>query len=478
MKSRLEEDLRIGDLEGLIMDKFQVDSFQPKFCDEKDVAVLSFRVTQRESALKLSGYIARGPFSFLNVEASSSPDESGSYVVLAELDRSPEMFSTIEQLLNYIDQQVHVHHWQFKPYAADSHIDWNRDNFTRLVPQNPHEFLHGKSAAAADAGSAVRRDASMPDGTHTGGQFAKEGERSFNYDMLSRIVEKEISNSSRSYFIEMQKQFRKVTKDNRRLLQQFREIKTDHQQLLQQLDLFQRREKLALLREQQDIKRIQDLEDRLTYLLYPGPEKRGIPMADASAPTITIEPAEATDDGSTAEEFVDTEAAVADWTPGGEQSHTDGSASGDLPVEEAEIMQPGTDAAQRWGEADEAASEPPQTEAESVRPAERTADAEVESVPAADETLAAVDDSPAGNFYRQAMEASKRKDYPRAIEYFTRIVEISPNEPRAFYNLAILHYRLAEYEQASLCAKKAIDLGADGARKILDRFFLHRRRFD
>lgn len=468
MKSRLEEDLRIGDLEGLIMDKFQVDSFQPKFCDEKDVAVISFLVTKRDSAVKLSETIARGPFNFLNVEASSSPDEGGSYVVLAELDRSREMFSTIDQLLRYLDQQVHINDWYFKPYASDKHIPWNKENFEESVPQNPHDFQFGKNEGAGDGKLSAKPAAKMADVPETGIHSEKMDPDTLNYSLLARIVEKEISKSSRGYFVELQKQFRKVTKDNRRLLQHFKQIKSDHQHLVKQLDLHQRREKLALMREQQDIKRIRDLEDRLTYLLLTGPEKREIPVSDSSTPTIAIEADGTSAAGNDAEEIVEPEISSADWTTSAEQAGAGGAETDDARFEKAKILQPDErDLNPLTG--GKAPGEPVQTDMEPVDEAIGTAGLGAEVKPDGEAPATTADESPVNAYFRQAMEASRQKDYPAAIEYFTLITELSPDEPRAYYNLAILYFRSADFEKAGQCASKAIELGADGAQKILKK---------
>jgi len=42
MKSRMENNSKFGNQEGMIADKFLVDAFQPKICDEKDVMVVAF----------------------------------------------------------------------------------------------------------------------------------------------------------------------------------------------------------------------------------------------------------------------------------------------------------------------------------------------------------------------------------------------------------------------------------------------------
>ena len=63
--------------------------------------------------------------------------------------------------------------------------------------------------------------------------------------------------------------------------------------------------------------------------------------------------------------------------------------------------------------------------------------------------------------------ACERKDYAKAVDSFNRYLELSPNDPRGPYNLAILHYRLKEYTRAEANARKALDLGYTAADRIM-----------
>ncbi|MEJ2476716.1 MAG: hypothetical protein P8Y40_04300, partial [Desulfobacterales bacterium] len=66
----------------------------------------------------------------------------------------------------------------------------------------------------------------------------------------------------------MKKQFDRVLEENQRLLETLEELQGGQDYLLQQLELHQKREELAILREQQDGKRIRELENRLSFLLF------------------------------------------------------------------------------------------------------------------------------------------------------------------------------------------------------------------
>lgn len=69
--------------------------------------------------------------------------------------------------------------------------------------------------------------------------------------------------------------------------------------------------------------------------------------------------------------------------------------------------------------------------------------------------------------FKRGKLACQRKDYAKAVDSFNRYRELSPNDPRGPYNLAILHYRLKEYTRAAANARKALDLGYTAADRII-----------
>ncbi len=124
-----------------------------------------------------------------------------------------------------------------------------------------------------------------------------------DYKQMTKIIDKQLAKSKRAHVKELQKQFNRLIKDNKknfdqlsmengRLLKIVEDLQSSQRHLQHQLELHQEREKLAVLREQQDVKRIRDLEDRLSLLLLPPVQNKPISLDDPSRSEITIQTAE------------------------------------------------------------------------------------------------------------------------------------------------------------------------------------------
>lgn len=105
---------------------------------------------------------------------------------------------------------------------------------------------------------------------------------------------------------------------------------------------------------------------------------------------------------------------------------------------------------------------------------DETASIDVAGMTASQKSFPPVPDQPgdsaaAKQFFADGMAAYQKKDYRPAVEHFQGFVALMPDEPKGHYNLAILHYRLEEYEMALQCARRAQDLGGGSAQKIIQK---------
>jgi tetratricopeptide (TPR) repeat protein len=75
----------------------------------------------------------------------------------------------------------------------------------------------------------------------------------------------------------------------------------------------------------------------------------------------------------------------------------------------------------------------------------------------------------AKKYFSLGVRAFKQKQYQKAIKHFTRVTQLLPQAPRSFMRLAVLHYRLKDYDNARTHAQQALDLGSDSAQRILEK---------
>ncbi len=457
METPQEQVLKPGDLEGLVLDKFFVDAFKPKLCDEKDIAVVNFLVKKRDPANDLSSYIAQGQFDLIDVEASSSPDEDGNYTLLVEMNRNPEMFDIMDNLLHHITNLVNIKQWHFKPQDHEEFIVWNKENFINTVPQSLEAYF-GTQDAYIDEGLT----GPVPAGAETS---------EFNYLLLGKVIEERISKSSQAYIKAFQKQFKVIIKGNQNLMQHIEDLKSDHQYLHQQLELYEKREKMALLREQQGFKRIRSLEHQLSLLGPYDVENSEIVIPNAGVP-VTLKSAEISDASIQPQEdmgtgSVDTNAGGQVISDGEDVSQKSG-AQGDAATTEA----PGAAKGSTDKEASDNIVLDIDTSAGDTTQSEVTIDDDGRAG-AADEAPV-ISKSPADRqkdavkkLVAQGLAAVKSKDYSKAIVFFTQVTDLIPNARRSLLRLAVLYYRLKDYDAAREHAQRALNLGAESAKRIL-----------
>lgn len=469
METPLEEELKPGDLEGLVLDKFLVDAFKPKLCDEKDIAVVTFLVKQKDPAEDLSSYIAQGHFDLLDVEASTTPDEDGYYNLLVEMNRNREMFDVMDNLLQNITQLVNVKEWHFKPYDYGEYLAWSKENFLSTVPHSVETYFSNQSELLDESESAATLAGAESSG--------------FNYQLLGKVIEEQITKSSRSYVKAFQKQFKVIIKDNRRLLQHIENLKSDHQYLHQQLELYEQREKMALLREQQDFKRIRALEHQVSLLGPYDPENPEI-VIPKSADPITTERAEFRDIPREPPAVSGPEQPQEVFRSAGESlGQTSAPADKENRSFDAGLTEDKTPAEDGregivWdldtSDGDKTQGEiaiDAENKADSAKPATE-ADLSASKPPADDQTKTSRADASVASdnvkrLIAQGLESIKKKDYYTAIEYFSQVTKQVPNARRSLLRIAILYYRLRDYDAARDHALKALDLGAESAKRIL-----------
>lgn len=118
MSSFLTEGLQPLDLEHLVLDQIEIDTFVPKLDDTN--VVLAFFVKEEDPAYDLSRFIEFGPVDILDTEVSPAPDEDGHYLVFVEIEKK-DMAKNILSILKVVKYLSGVDKWKYH-YKAKSSI--------------------------------------------------------------------------------------------------------------------------------------------------------------------------------------------------------------------------------------------------------------------------------------------------------------------------------------------------------------------
>ena len=119
---RLEEGLRPGDLQHLILNKVSIDQFEPKSGDEKEVLVMGLYSKDEEPAQDLARFIERGYIGVKDTEVSPGPDEDGNYMIFVEIQKDKETMKRVVEILNDIKSVTTVNEWQLNFQGGRTHM--------------------------------------------------------------------------------------------------------------------------------------------------------------------------------------------------------------------------------------------------------------------------------------------------------------------------------------------------------------------
>jgi len=284
MNRYMEDDLPRGSFYSLVQDKILVDEFKPKFGDEKDLVVFSFLVKQRDAANKLMSYIVQKNFDLLDVGVSPNPKpnlkpdlkKDWKYILLIEMKRNKDMFATMDKLLLYIDHLVSIKQWYFKASADKEYMDWGRDNFVKVIPQTADEYSNKEPIPGE------------PDEIDNVPQNSKDAD--INHRLLEEVIERQEAKLNQSYIKTLKEQIKTINENKSQMSRYIEDLKIDREHLYKQLELSHDREKMALLREQQDFKRIESLENQLALLPAPGSREMKIINPEKNAYDTDVKP--------------------------------------------------------------------------------------------------------------------------------------------------------------------------------------------
>lgn len=130
--------LRANDLNGLIQDTFNVDSFQSKMGDDRDVCVISFVSKERAPARDMMEFIEKGYNFVLDSDVSAGEDSNGDYHVFVELQRDADLPNNIVELTDGLSKLTGNKSWSFKHYKGNN--VHTLDQLDEVISKSPIDY--------------------------------------------------------------------------------------------------------------------------------------------------------------------------------------------------------------------------------------------------------------------------------------------------------------------------------------------------
>lgn len=140
MSDQLNEGLRQGDLKHFVSNTFMIDTYKSKMGEDRDVAVLSFRVRDRLPALDLMEFIERGYGYVLDADISSGEESDGQYSVFVEIERNKRLPDRIQEIIEGIEKLTGIDDWRYRYHQEWKAKQFTVENVSKEVPMNPDSY--------------------------------------------------------------------------------------------------------------------------------------------------------------------------------------------------------------------------------------------------------------------------------------------------------------------------------------------------
>ena len=136
----INENLKHGDLSGVVVEKISVDEFEPKTGEKEEIAVIGFYVTEQAAGEDLARFISKSVHEHRDVEVTPNPNEDNFYMVFVEVDRKEGMLEGIRELAKDIQNVSLDLNWKVKPLLSDSELALDDPMLEQIIKQSPETY--------------------------------------------------------------------------------------------------------------------------------------------------------------------------------------------------------------------------------------------------------------------------------------------------------------------------------------------------
>ena len=132
--------LHTNDLEYLISNIFEVDSYASKMGEDKDVVVLSFTVEDKGPADDLVNFIERGYDFVLDADATPGELKDGKYKVFVEMERNKHVPEHIMEIVDGVGKLTGIDNFKFRYYKSFTSVPVDEQTLAETIPTSKQDY--------------------------------------------------------------------------------------------------------------------------------------------------------------------------------------------------------------------------------------------------------------------------------------------------------------------------------------------------
>ena len=132
--------LEASSLSNMVDSVFEIDTFQSKMGDDKNIVTLSFSLLDKSAAEDLSGFLERGYDFILDSDVPAGEQSDGTYKVFVELERSKEVPDQINEIMDGLKKLTGNNDFRFRYYKNFRSQSATTENYGKIIPTDPDSY--------------------------------------------------------------------------------------------------------------------------------------------------------------------------------------------------------------------------------------------------------------------------------------------------------------------------------------------------
>ena len=132
--------LRKNDLRSLLYDTFEIDSFQSKMGEDKDIVTISFSLKEKNAANDLMNFLEKGYGFILDADVTPGEQSDGTHKVFVELERDSQIADNIVEIVDGVKKLSGEESLKFRYYKNFKSYEATGENINQQVPTNAADY--------------------------------------------------------------------------------------------------------------------------------------------------------------------------------------------------------------------------------------------------------------------------------------------------------------------------------------------------